>query len=84
MTTETTKRAERTFNLNGKWVPVGTLDEARRLWCEYRDTADGANGGGLGASDMKRGCGEYREGGVMVARVSYNGRMWAADGSEIK
>jgi len=79
-----TVSGERSFNLNGKWVPVKTLDEARKVWIAFRDTADGENGGMFGASDMKRGCGEYREGGVVVARVSYNGRMWAADGSEIK
>lgn len=71
-------KAARTFNLNGEIVAVRTLDEARAAWCRYRDAS------GIGASGMVRGCGEYREGGVLVARVSYNGRMWAVDGSEIK
>jgi hypothetical protein len=73
-----TTTTDRSFNLNGRIVRVQTLDEARALWVALRD-ADA-----LGASDMARGCGEYREGGVLVARVSYNGRMWAADGSEIR
>lgn len=85
METKIETTAARTFNLNGKWVPVKTLDEARAMWVEYRDTTESSTGcGRIGGSELKRGCGEYREGGIMVARISYNGRMWAADGSEIK
>jgi hypothetical protein len=80
----TALREVRTFNLNGQIVPVKTLDDARRLWCLFRDSADGAHGGMFGASDMVRGCGEYREAGLLVARVSYNGRMWTPAGAEIR
>lgn len=69
--------AARTFNLNGQTVPVKTLDEGRALWLALRDAED------LGSSDMVRGCGEYRESGVVVAKVSYNGRMWTPDGAEV-
>lgn len=69
----TTKMAVRpvaTFNLNGRVVPVQTIDEARSLWIALRDAE------GLGSSDVVRGCGEYMEDGRVVAHVSYNGRMW--------
>jgi hypothetical protein len=68
----------RTFNLNGRLVPVRTLDEGRALWLALRDSEM------LGASDMVRGCGNYYEDGRLVARVSYNGRMWTPDGAEIR
>jgi len=75
--TTTMQATTRTFNLNGRTVPVRTLDDARRLWLDLRDTE------GLGASDMVKGCGRYMQDGVCVATVSYNGRMWSVDGSEI-
>jgi len=56
-------------------VPVTTADQAVAAWQQYRD------GYGLGASHLKRGCGEIRSNaGALVARVSYNGRVWAPDG----
>jgi hypothetical protein len=69
MTTKIQK-AGRFFNLNGHVVPVKTLDEARAMWLDLRDSD------GLGASDCVRGCGDYYEEGRKVAHVSYNGRMW--------
>ena len=71
-------RSARAINLNGRWVSVRTLDEGRALWLALRDSE------GLGASDMVRGCGDYREDGRLVARVSYNGRMWTPTGEEIR
>lgn len=45
---------------------------ASEVWCSYRDEHN------LGASDMKRGCGNVTdESGKLVARVSYNGRVWS-------
>ena len=38
----------------------------------------------MGASDMCRGFGNVTRNGVKVARISYNGRIWANDGTEIK
>lgn len=56
-------------------VPVASADEASRIWSDYRD----ANG--LGASDMKSGCGNICEAnGKVIAKVSYNGRVWDATG----
>lgn len=77
-TAKTISAAKRTFNLNGRLVSVRTLDEGRALWIALRDSED------LGASDMVRGCGNYSEGGTVVAKVSYNGRMWTPDGVEVR
>ena len=76
MMTQMAKTDERRFNLNGRWVPVRTLDEGRVMWLSLRDAES------LGASDMVRGCGEYREGGRVVAHVAYNGRMWVGAARE--
>ena len=67
------KQTGNTFNLNGAIVAVRTLDEARAMWIDLRDSE------GLGASDMVRGCGDYFEAGIKVAKVSYNGRMWTPE-----
>lgn len=48
---------------------------ASEVFCQYRDSHD------LGASDMKRGCGNVTDiNGNLVARISYNGRVWDANG----
>jgi len=67
-----------TININGKWMTVGTLSEASRRWCGYRDDT------GLGVSECCRGCGDVRDGSQKIATVSYNGRVWGLDGQEIK
>ena len=57
---------------------VESLQEASAVCCAFRD----ANG--HGASDMCRGFGRVTDmSGKLIARVSYNGRIWALDGSEI-
>lgn len=67
-----------TLNLNGTLVLVSDLQTAVRLWEEERDRK------GLGASDCKRGCGNIRnESGELIARVSYNGRVWSVTGEEM-
>jgi hypothetical protein len=55
-------------------VPVTSADAAASLFARYRDHC------GIGASGMKEGCGNiYTHEGTIVARVSYNGRIWTAD-----
>jgi hypothetical protein len=56
-------------------IPVASADAASALLSGYRDRF------GIGASDMKRGCGDIRaDDGTLVARVSYNGRVWTPSG----
>jgi hypothetical protein len=58
-------------------VEVASLREASRaLWAHV-------DGEGLGASDMLKGFGNVTENGKVLARVTYNGRVWNADGSEV-
>jgi hypothetical protein len=47
---------------------VETLEHASRRYCERRDQT------GLGASDFPEG--ELMRDGVIVGRISYNGRIW--------
>lgn len=58
-------------------VRVMTLKAASEHWCAHRDSFR------LGASDMLRGNGNVKQGGKLVARVSYNGRVWNPDGTEV-
>jgi len=73
MTTTTMHASAATIQILGQRVPVKTLDEARAVWIGVRDSE------GLGASDYKRGDGAYRESGVKIAHISYNGRMWTPE-----
>ena len=57
-------------------IPVASADTAAVLFTQYRDRH------GVGASDMKEGCGNiYANDGTLVARVSYNGRVWTPEGT---
>lgn len=57
--------------LGKKTAPVGTLAEAQRLAVEDRDAND------VGSSEWyARGAGRVVLDGVVVAHVSYNGRVW--------
>ena len=59
-------------------VPVQFADEASKLLCEVRDR------NGFGVSDMKSGCGDLMDAEhCIVGRISYNGRVWNADGQAI-
>ncbi len=66
-----------TLSIGGKKVKVASLREARAVWVKYRDEAN--DGTGLGSRDMRRHDGEVRQAGRLVARVSYNGRLWDGD-----
>lgn len=57
---------------------VANLEEASRCLAAQRDR------GGYGASAMLPGCGDVRdERGELVARVSYNGRIWTPEGEPL-
>lgn len=51
-------------------VGADTLVEARALFEAWRDR------NGLGGGNMSRNCGDVREGRKVIARFSYNGRLW--------
>jgi hypothetical protein len=56
-------------------IPVTSADVASALLSRYRDRF------GIGASDMKEACGDIRDDdGTLVAKVSYNGRVWTPEG----
>jgi hypothetical protein len=56
-------------------IPVESADMASAMFQRYRDQNC------IGASDMKTGCGNiYANDGTLVAKVSYNGRIWDAKG----
>ena len=56
-------------------VPVNNAEQIVRIWERYRDE------NGISASDMKGGCGDLiGSDGSVVARISYNGRIWDANG----
>jgi hypothetical protein len=56
-------------------IPVESADMAAAMLCRYRDS------NGLGSSQFKARCGNvYTDSGVLVAKVSYNGRVWSSKG----
>jgi hypothetical protein len=56
-------------------IPVRDSETASFLYTKYRDFY------GLGASEMKRNCGNvYDSSGTVIARISYNGRAWNGRG----
>jgi hypothetical protein len=56
-------------------IPINSATMASALLSRYRDHF------GIGASDMKDWCGDIRaKDGTLVARVSYNGRVWTPEG----
>jgi hypothetical protein len=59
-------------------VPVNDAEQIVRIWEHYRDK------NGIGASDMKRGCGDLiAADGRVIARISYNGRIWDVSGRRV-
>lgn len=63
-------------NLNGALVEAASVHQAAWLLCSWRDAND------YTASDFDEGCGDVTLDGQLVARVSYNGRIWNEDGTE--
>jgi hypothetical protein len=60
-------------------IPVQFADEASEVFEAYREKY------AFGASEMQAGCGNiYDSQNRIVGRISYNGRIWTADGSPIE
>lgn len=60
-------------------IPVQFADEASRVFSAYRDKYE------FGASGMKARCGNiYNSRNHLVGRISYNGRIWDANGNLIE
>jgi hypothetical protein len=60
-------------------IPVQFADEASRIFSAYRDKYE------FGASEMKSRCGNiYNSQNHQVGRISYNGRIWDANGNPIE
>ncbi|HWA95077.1 MAG TPA: hypothetical protein VG844_10800 [Terracidiphilus sp.] len=60
-------------------VNIDFADQASKAFCAYRDKY------GFGASAMLGGCGNiYNSDGVLVGRISYNGRIWDATGNVVE
>jgi len=60
-------------------MPVKYADEAARAFSAYREKYD------LGASEMDVLCGNvYDSQNRLVARISYNGRVWDPDGNPVE
>lgn len=60
-------------------VQVQFIDEASTIFCAYRERYQ------FGASEMEVACGNiYNSRGELVGRISYNGRMWNAEGIPIE
>jgi hypothetical protein len=56
-------------------ISVQSADMASAMFRQYRDR------NGIGASDMKSDCGSiFADDGTLVAKVSYNGRVWNPEG----
>lgn len=65
------------FGKAKKVVAVGSIREASEAWAKLRDE------NGLGASESPKVTVLDLATGKAVATISYNGRAWAKDGSEI-
>lgn len=63
-----------TVKFRGKTYPVESVEAAAAKWDEFRDTAIRAGGGGV--SEIGNGLAVRDEHGALVAKVSYNGRVW--------
>lgn len=58
-------------------IPVGNLKEASEVMRKWITDSE------LGGSNLDRDCGKVMDGNSLVAKVSYNGRVWGVDGQEI-
>lgn len=61
-------------------VPVTSLQAASAAFQKYRDD------NGIGASDLRAKCGHIfgADGKTLVAKVSYNGRVWDVNGAMLE
>jgi hypothetical protein len=58
--------------------PVKSVQDASKVVRQYLSKH------GLGASAMEKHFGDVTRKGTLVAKISYNGRMWDPDGKELK
>ncbi|WP_263349982.1 hypothetical protein [Acidicapsa acidisoli] len=60
-------------------VPIRFADEASKVFSAYREKYE------FGASEMKAGCGDiYDSQNIIVGKISYNGRIWTANGVPVE
>lgn len=60
-------------------IPVQFADYAAKVFCVYRERYQ------FGASGMKARCGNiYNSSGVLAGKISYNGRIWDAEGHPVE
>jgi hypothetical protein len=60
-------------------IAVRFADDASKVFSAYREKYQ------FGASEMKTGCGNiYNSRNLLVARISYNGRIWDVNGSVVE
>jgi len=62
-----------------KSVHVTAFSEAIEVWRQHRDDIRDP----IAASDMVGNCGDITFDDTVVARVSYNGRLWTPTGKEL-
>lgn len=60
------------FRCNGRTVEVASVNDAARKWAAFRDAT------GAGASEIGNGGEVIDERASVVARISYNVRVWYA------
>jgi len=70
-----TKTTALTVRFDGRSEDVGSIDEAVKAWTTYRDAS------GIGASDCHEAVVVARGTSRVVARISYNGRVWPSKGA---
>lgn len=68
-----------TVKYRGKTYPVESVEAAAAKWEEFRHAAICAGGGGV--SEIGNGVAVCDESGAIVAKVSYNGRIWPVTGN---
>lgn len=72
-----------TASYGNTFVICENLDQCRRAWVEVRDYCGGYQPG-IGASDMRAGCGDVFYNGKLAYKISYNGRAWDLAGNAIE
>lgn len=68
-----------TVKYSGKTYSVESVEAAAEKWLEFRQAAMCAGGGGV--SEIGNGLAVRDERGNIVAKVSYNGRVWPVTGN---
>ena len=69
-----------TIRLGRAYMQARTIEQARSYFLEYRDQLEAE---GKGSHSLKKYDGRITIAGEHLADVSYNGRVWSTDGTEI-